>query len=68
VRELPDATIAELRRFDSHGVRVGMGLMWNTLDRLGLTFKKRMARPVCKRFLRHGSEKQSATTYPACRQ
>jgi hypothetical protein len=29
------------------------------------TFKKRMARPVCKRFLRSVSE-QSASTYPAC--
>jgi transposase len=43
-----DATIAEFRTWllEEHGTYVSMGLMWNTLDRLGLTFKKRpSARP-----------------------
>lgn len=46
VRAYPDATMAELREwlFEMHGVRVSMGLMWNTLDRLGLTLKKTLAR------------------------
>ena len=38
----PDATLNELRAWlrDEHGVSVSMGLMWNTLARLGLTLKK----------------------------
>ncbi|MGA8006590.1 MAG: hypothetical protein WCA17_10855, partial [Burkholderiales bacterium] len=45
-----DATLNELRAWlrDRHGVAASMGLMWNTLARLGLTLKKRMARPVRK--------------------
>ena len=43
VRIDPDATLNELRAWlrDVHGVSVSMGLMWNTLARLGLTLKKR---------------------------
>jgi len=38
-----DATLDELRAWlkETHGVTVSMGLMWNTLARLGLTLKKR---------------------------
>lgn len=54
VRAHPDATIAEVREWllERHGIHASMGLVWNTLSRLGLTLKKRMARPVCKRFWR----------------
>ena len=43
VPQHPDATLNELRVWlrDAHGVMPSMGLMWNTLDRLGLTLKKR---------------------------
>jgi transposase len=39
----PDATLDELRGWmlASHGVSVSQGGMWNALDRLGLTHKKR---------------------------
>jgi transposase len=39
----PDATLDELRAWmlASHGVSVSQGGMWNALDRLGLTLKKR---------------------------
>jgi transposase len=42
----PDATLNELRAWLQavHGVLPSMGLMWNTLDRLGLTLKKGPAR------------------------
>jgi len=46
--EHPDATIEELRAWlqTEHGTYASAGLMWNTLDRLGLTLKKRLsARP-----------------------
>ena len=38
-----DATLDELRAWlrQVHGVRASVGLMWNTLSRLGLTLKKR---------------------------
>ena len=41
--EHTDATIAELRAWlqAEHGTYASAGLMWNTLDRLGLTLKKR---------------------------
>lgn len=43
----PDATLDELRAWmlASHGVSVSQGGMWNALDRLGLTFKKRRNTP-----------------------
>lgn len=39
----PDATIEEFRAWlhAEYGVYASAGLMWNTLNRLGLTFKKR---------------------------
>jgi transposase len=43
VQRHPDITLNELRAWlrEAHGVAASMGLMWNTLARLGLTFKKR---------------------------
>lgn len=43
VRQHPDATLNELRAWlrEAYGVMPSMGLMWNTLHRLGLTLKKR---------------------------
>jgi transposase len=43
----PDATLDELRAWilASHGVSVSQGGMWNVLDRLGLTLKKRRNTP-----------------------
>ena len=48
VARRPDATLEELRAWllREHGVSASMGLMWNTLARLGLTLKKsRAGRP-----------------------
>lgn len=48
VRAHDAATLDELRAWlrEAHGVSVSMGLMWNTLARLGLTLKKsRSGRP-----------------------
>ncbi len=48
VRARDEATLDELRGWlrEVHGVSVSMGLMWNTLARLGLTLKKsRSGRP-----------------------
>ncbi len=41
----PDMTIDELRAWllETHGVSASQGGMWNTLERLGLTLKKRRA-------------------------
>src|SRR5206468_8837598 len=54
VKARPDATLAELRRWlaQTHAVTASNGLMHDTLRKLGLTSKKRMARPVCKWHLR----------------
>lgn len=43
VQRYPDVTLNELRAWlhEAHGVAASMGLMWNTLARLGLTLKKR---------------------------
>jgi transposase len=45
VAATPDMTIEELRAWlmAEHGVSSSVGGMWATLDRLGLTFKKRPA-------------------------
>ena len=42
LRSRPDATLAELRRwlFETRGVSVSAGCLWNALDRLGWTPKK----------------------------
>src|SRR5215472_6476726 len=49
VAERPDGTIEELRAWllATHAVAASVGLIWKTLKQLGLTLKKRMARPVC---------------------
>jgi transposase len=46
-----DATLAELREWlqREHRVSASMGLMWNTLHRLGLTLKKRPSAPPSRR-------------------
>jgi transposase len=50
----PDITLAALQTWlaGEHAVRLSNGAMWSAVDRLGLTLKKRMARPVRKRLLR----------------
>ena len=50
----PDVTLDELRAWllATHQVEASLGLMHQTLTRLGLTRKKRMARPVCKWLVR----------------
>ena len=50
VARRPDVTLEELRAWllATHQVTASLGLMHKTLARLGLTLKKRMARPVCK--------------------
>ena len=51
VSEHRDATLDELRAWlrEAHGVSASMGLMWNTLARLGLTLKKRPSTPRNRR-------------------
>jgi len=50
----PDLTLAALRTWllAAHGVRLSNGAMWSAVARLGLSLKKRMARPVRKRHVR----------------
>src|SRR5438477_12772626 len=50
----PDLTLAALQIWlvDQHAVRLSNGAMWSAVARLGLSFKKRMARPVRKRLVR----------------
>jgi transposase len=45
VKARPDVTLDELRAWllETHEVSASQGGMWNTLDRLGLTLKKRRA-------------------------
>ena len=47
VRARDDATLDELRTWlgETHGVAASIGLMWNTLARLGLTLKKSRSGP-----------------------
>ena len=42
-----DATLEELRSWllQEHGIRILIGALWNTLQRMGLRFKKKRARP-----------------------
>ena len=41
-----DATLEELRSWlvQDHGIKISIGALWNTLDRMGLRFKKKRAR------------------------
>ena len=50
----PDITLAALQTWlaGEHAVRLSNGAMWSAVARLGLSFKKRMARPVRKRLVR----------------
>jgi transposase len=47
LRANPDATLAELRRwlFETRGVSISVGALWNGLDRLGWTLKKSRSMP-----------------------
>ena len=47
VTAFPDATLEELKTWlvAAHGVEASITLIWETLDRLGLTFKKRPCTP-----------------------
>ncbi len=47
LRAKPDATLSELRRwlFETRGVSISMGALWNGLDRLGWTLKKSRSTP-----------------------
>jgi transposase len=49
----PDITLAELQAElrQRYGVTACLATIHVTLRRLGLRYKKRMARPVCKRHL-----------------
>jgi transposase len=51
VRVHTDATLNELRAWlrAAHGATASMGLMWNTLARLGVMLKKRRSIPPSKR-------------------
>jgi transposase len=49
----PDPTIAELaKKLTALEIKVGRSAVGRCLQHLQLTFKKRLARPVCKRFYR----------------
>lgn len=41
-----DMTLEELRRWllQEHSIKISMGALWNTLDRMGLRFKKKRPR------------------------
>jgi transposase len=41
-----DATLEELRSWllEAHSIKISMGALWNTLERMGLRFKKKRAR------------------------
>jgi len=41
-----DTTLEELRSWllQEHGIKISIGALWNTLDRMGLRFKKKRAR------------------------
>lgn len=46
VGEVKDATLAELQGWllEAHGIKICIGALWNTLQRMGLRFKKKRAR------------------------
>jgi transposase len=64
--EKPDLTLlALLAELKALGATASSYALWSIVANAGLSFKKRMARPVRKQFLRYESC-QSASTYPAC--
>jgi len=46
VAEVKDATLQELQHWllETHGIKICIGALWNTLQRMGLRFKKKRAR------------------------
>ena len=62
----PDLSLAELtqRVQTERGQKTSASAMDRFVQRHGLSFKKRMARPVCKGFFKSADD-QSAATYPA---
>jgi transposase len=53
IGEKPDLTLrALLKELGDRGLIVSYHALWHFLQHEGVTFKKRMARPVCKRFYR----------------
>jgi transposase len=46
LREVPDATLTELQEWllEVHGIKICTGALWNALERLGQSFKKKRAR------------------------
>jgi transposase len=46
VEAVKDTTLEELRSWllEVHGIKISIGALWNTLDRIGLRFKKKRAR------------------------
>jgi len=46
VEAVKDTTLEELRSWlrQEHGIEISMGALWNTLERMGLRFKKKRAR------------------------
>ena len=46
VAAVKDATLAELQSWllEEHGIKICIGALWNTLQRMGLSFKKKRAR------------------------
>jgi transposase len=46
VETVKDTTLEELRSWllEVHGIKISIGALWNTLDRIGLRFKKKRAR------------------------
>ena len=46
VAEVKDATLEELQRWllEAHGIKICIGALWNTLQRMGLRFKKKRTR------------------------
>jgi transposase len=45
VEAVKDTTLEELRSWllEVHGIKISIGALWNTLDRIGLRFKKKRA-------------------------
>ena len=68
IAEKPDLTLrALLAELADRGLVVSYYALWHFLQHEGVTFKKRMARPVCKGVCRDWLLIQSASTYPASR-
>jgi transposase len=46
IEAVKDTTLEELRRWllQEHGIKISMGALWNSLQRMGLSFKKKRAR------------------------